>query len=650
MTASARLLFALCIFAAVLPAHIVKAAPPDSPVPDPKNPVIALDVDATDAPRNLLHAHLSFPVKPGPLTLYYPEWIPGDHRPSGPLVQLAGPTLTANGQPIPWRRDLEDMYTLHCTIPSGVTRLDTSLDFLLSTDTNDSTETGSLTPELTVLHWNDVLLYPAGRTADGWTYAATLHLPQGWKFGTPLPVASQTGDTITFQPAPLVTLVDSTLTTGEHYRVISLTAPGASPPAEIDLAVDDEKTLQVPEEFITSSRQMVAEADALFGARHYRDYHWLLTLSDRIASDGIEHHECSDDRDSGDSLDEESVRAGIGELLTHEYVHSWNGKYRRPAGLYTTDYQKPQHTDLLWVYEGLTQYYGYVLQARSGFAKPEFARDEVALTAASLDHRPGRQWRPLQDTADSASFLRVAPRAWGSLRRGQDYYSEGQLIWLEADTIIRKKTNGTRSLDDFCRDFFGGVDTSPLVKTYAFEDVIAALNAIAPYDWAAFFTTRLNATGPNAPLGGIVASGWKLTYGDQMSAAQKAFEGLSKSTDVRYSLGFSVARDGTIRDVTPGTPAYQVGMGPGEKLIGVNDLEFTGEILRAAIKEAKTDPQPIRLLVSFGGHLRTFSLDYHSGEQYPRLVRDETQPDLLSAIFAARTPSLAPPSPPAAKP
>jgi predicted metalloprotease with PDZ domain len=592
---------------------------------------ITLQVDATEAPRHLIHAHLNIPVSPGPLSLYYPKWIPGEHGPTGPIVNMADLKLTAGGQPVAWQRDGVEMYTLHCTVPEGARALDVDFDFLAPTENQGFTGGASTTSNLAVINWNQLLLYPAGKPASGWSYKASLRLPTGWKHGTALPIENESADLLQFKPVSLERLIDSPVAAGRYLRAIPLTA--GPTPHEIDLVADSEAALQMPDSDIAGYKRLVAETGAIFGARHYGHYNFLFTLSDHVASFGLEHHESSDDRVPERTLLDESSRKAAADLLPHEFFHSWNGKYRRPAGLATPDYQAPMKGELLWVYEGLTDYYGNILTARTGLWTPEDYREFLADTAAALDNEPGRTWRPLADTAVEAQILYNAPGEAFSSRRGTDFYPEGDLIWLEADTIIRDRTGGKRSLNDFCRRFHGGQDSAPMVKPYDFDEVVRTLNEVAPYDWGGFLTERLTSTSPHAPLGGIVNGGWKLVYTEAPNSYSKIQEQFGKFTNFFLSLGFGLKEDGGIGDVVAGSPAALAGMGPGIKLVAVNGRKWSADLLRDALHAAKSSKEPIELLAENGEFYRTYRLDYHGGERYAHLVRDETKPDLLSEIL-----------------
>ena len=627
------------------PAVLVLLAALLAPVPasatTPAADPIRLSVDATGAPGRLLHVKLDLPARPGPLTLVYPKWIPGNHMASGPIGDLTGLHLSANGRPVEWERDAVDPFAFHCRVPTGAGRLEVGFDRLQSASGHLASGR-SLTSRLAVLDWNELLLYPAGRPAEGIVFAARLRLPAGWSYGTALATARVDSDTIEFAPVPLTTLVDSPVQAGLYRRRIEL-GPAAGPPVAVDIACDDATGLLAPPELVAQWKQLVAEATALFGATHYRRYEFLLSLSDDLDHFGLEHHESSDDRADARALADDERRAADAGLLPHEYVHSWNGTYRRPAGMVRPDYQEPQRTELLWVYEGLTEYLGWLLTARSGLATPEWQRQELAGEAAWLDRTPGRTWRPLKDTAIATPILFGGPTSWTSRRRGADYYEEGVLIWLEADVLIRQRSGGRRSLDDFCRAFLGGRSGPPAVVPYTSEDVVKALDLVAPYDWRGFFDTRLSSTAPHAPLGGIVAGGWRLAWSDTASAYERAAARASGDrTDLRLSLGFALDGEGVITDVVPGSAAGDAGLAPGMKPIAVDGRRFSVERLRDELRAGKNGADPLELLAEDGEFVRAFRLDWHGGELHPVLVRDPARPDLLTQILEPRTPRIAP--------
>jgi predicted metalloprotease with PDZ domain len=599
-------------------------------------PHINLALDASDAPRKIFHAQLTIPASPGTLTLYYPKWIPGEHAPSGPVNDLAGLKFTGNGQLLKWRRALDDNWTIQVEVPSGVQEVHATLDFVSPAVTDQSlfSAGASATEKIVVISWNQVLLYPKGWTADQISFSASVRFPAGWKFGTPLPVASQSGGEIRFSPVSLYTLVDSPVIAGEYFKVVPLNQ-GENPPVEMDIAADSAIALNAPPEVWDGYSNLVKQAAALFGATHYRDYHFLLSLSDHVAHFGLEHHESNDSRTEERTLIDPGLRVYHTDLLPHEYVHSWNGKYRRPADLTTPDYQQPMQDDLLWVYEGLTQYLGEILAARSGLWTSEQFREQLARVSAQLNHRPGRSWRNLQDTADAAAQLYFSPKQWESLRRETDFYEEDELTWLWADSIIRQLTRGKKSIDDFCRLFHGAPSTAPMVKTYTLDDVVNTLNQVAPYDWRGFWADRLTNHGPDAPLGGIESSGWKLVYDENRSELMRAWEDDRRTINASFSIGLILKEDGEIQDTIEGMAAARAGIGPGMKLVAVNGRRFNVQVFRDALLAGKNGTQPLQLLVENTDYFRMFNLDYHGGERYPHLVRDESKPDILSDIIRA---------------
>jgi predicted metalloprotease with PDZ domain len=603
-------------------------------------PHITLVLDATQAPRRMFHARMTIPASPGTLTLYYPKWIPGEHGPTGPIEELTGIKFTANGQILKWRRDLLDGWTIHVEVPAGAASVEASLDFASPPTAGGKYTAGpSATDKLAIINWNTMLLYPAGWKSDELIYEASLRLPAGWKFGTALPIATQPAEQrnsppqITFKPVSLTTLVDSPVNTGEFMRVVAL---GENPHHEMDIAADSATALDAPGEVFDHYKDLVAQAQELFGTHHYRDYYFLYSLSDHVAHFGLEHHESNDSRRPERALVDPDLRLLSAGLLPHEFVHSWNGKFRRPADLATPDYEKPMQTDLLWVYEGLTEYLGEILSARSGLASPEQFRDALAMNAAELDHRSGRRWRNLQDTADGVPSMQEAPHEWESWRRPLDYYEEDELNWLWADTIIRQQTNGKKSIDDFCHIFHGGPGEPPEVKTYTFDDVVNTLNQVAPYDWRGFWTARLTNHGPAAPLDGIETSGWKLVYDQNESERMRAWEIERREVDAEYSIGLLLKDDGEIVDTVEGMPAASVGIGPGMRIVAVNGRRFSVDVWHDGLRAGKNISAPLELLIENTDYYKTYQIDYHGGDKYPHLVRDESERDVLSSIIKPR--------------
>ena len=594
---------------------------------------ILLHVDLTDASRRLIHAHLEIPVVPGPLTLEYPEWIPGDHRPTGPIDNLAGIFVRANGQELPWRRDDVDLYGIHIDVPQGVTRLDVALDFLATPGSTGSDEDQATSPNMTVLEWNSVVLYPAHVPVSQIPITASLTMPPGWKFGTALPVTGQQGSNVSFAPSTVEMLVDSPVITGKYFHEFPL-APEITPKHYLDVAADAAQDVELTPEFLAAVNKLVRETGPLYQSRHYETYHFLLSLSDVIRTEGLEHHQSSDNGIEEKGVSDPKLEVLNADLLAHEFTHSWNGKYRRPAGLATPDYSAPMKGDLLWVYEGMTQYWGTVLAARSGLWTAQSFREALAWHAANLDKKPGRTWRNVEDTAIAASILRGGSDYWSGWRRGQDYYHEGQLIWLDADTTIRRLTHDKKSLNDFCVKFLAvGGNTPPKVVPYDFDEIVADLNSVAPYDWRGFLNERLHSHADHAPLDGIDHGGYRLAYAPEPTAFEQAELDHLKRVDAWFSLGFFVSTSGVIEDVRTGSAAYQAGLGPGSMLVAVNGHGFTPDVLKQAIKDAKGTTAPVEMIVSTDKEFRTVQVHYNDGEKYPRLERVDGTPDLLDEIL-----------------
>jgi predicted metalloprotease with PDZ domain len=581
---------------------------------------LTLHVDLSDASRHLYHVRETIPVSAGHATLYYPKWIPGVHGPSGPLSNVAGFVITANGKRIPWRRDLKEMYAFHVDVPDGVDKLELAFEYL-----------ASATPNYIPLSFNEVAFYPAGHYTSRITIEPSVKLPSGWKFASALETASQSGDEVTFKPVSFENLVDSPLMTGKYFTRIDL-APGQDTKVHLNITGDTAAGVKATEEQIAKQRALVVQANKLFGAHHYAHYDFLLVTSDHTNHFGLEHHQSSDDRLFANFLTDPDVNVAAGTLLPHEYIHSWNGKFRRPADLWTPTFTEPMQDDLLWVYEGLTDYWAGVLTARSGIWTTDQWRDSLAAIAADMSARTGRSWRSLQDTADGIPLSsRGGSQGWGNLRRGSDYYPEGQMLWLDVDTKIRDLSGGKHTLDEFARAFYGMDNGSYVPKTYTFDDVVATLNGIQPYDWASFLRQRLDYTGDTLPEHGIEGGGWKLVYDDKPTAFAKTGEKLRKTVNLAYSLGIQVSDKGVVTDSQWDGAAAKAGIVPGVTLVAVNGKDYSAQVLKDAVAEAKSGTAPIQFLIKDIDDYRTVGVDYHGGLKYPHLVRGEGK-DLIGAI------------------
>jgi predicted metalloprotease with PDZ domain len=593
---------------------------------------ITITVDATDAPRKMLHADLVISVHPGDLTLVYAQWIPGEHEPDGPIGNLAGIVIQANGQTLPWVRDSVNMFKFHAHVPQGVTELHVHDDFLATAPPVGFSAGASTSENLAMISWNEVMLWPQVESAKDVLVTPTLILPEGWKFATALTTTGSQGATTHFATVPLNELIDSPVLSGRYFREIPL-APEISPKHYLDIAADGPEDLEVPSQMLAGFNDLVRQASALYCSHHYYSYHFLMTLSDHVAHFGLEHHQSNDDRVPEKTFLDPNLDALEAGLLPHEFTHSWNGKYRRPAGLLSPGFQTPMKGDLLWVYEGLTEYLGDMLTARSGLWTDDQYREALANSAAMLDNRPGRTWRDLQDTATAAQVLYSASGQWGNWRRDVDYYPEGELIWLQVDTIIRQQSHGKKSLNDFCARFLGlGGNTGPITVPYTFQDIVDNLNAVQPYDWAGFLTERLTTKADHAPLGGIENGGYRLVYTDTPNSMEQARESLS-GVDAWYSLGLHISHKGILSDVLFYSPAYKAGLGPGMKIVAVNGRAYTDALMHDAIRNSKTAQAPMELIVENTGYYRVVKIDYQGGERYPHLERIESKPDLLDQIL-----------------
>jgi len=614
----------------------VTAIPPATDAAYPG--VLSLDVDLRDVGQKIFKVHESIPVHAGPMVLFYPKWIPGEHGPTGTLDALAGIKISAGGQALPWHRDLKEMYALHLTVPADVEKLELEFQLLSPTAGGDFGASVSVTDRLVDLEWNQVLFYPAGHYARNVMFQPNVHLPEGWKFASALQSDTPEATSVQFKPVDLEQLVDSPLIAGKNFRRIDLGSHGV-PPIYLNIVADRAENLAATKTQIEHQQALVKETYALFGARHYAHYDFLLTLSDTTGHFGLEHHQSSDDRLDADYFTDNDAYLAEADLMPHEYVHSWNGKFRRPADLATVNYNEPMLGDLLWVYEGLTNYWGEVLAPRAGFWTAEQYRDYLADLASGMNHVPGRAWRPLQDTADEAQVLYDVPNAWASWRRGVDYYDEGSLLWLDVDTKIRELSQDRKSLDDFAHLFHGIRDGSFAVYGYDFDDVVAALNKVQSFDWSSFLHAILNSTDANAPLDGITRGGWKLVYNDQPNPMLRSREKAHKITDLIDSIGIKVDEDdrpGALIDVLWQGPAFNAGLAPGMKLIAVNGDKYSSDVLRDAITAARAGSRPIELLLQNQDVFLTINVDYHDGLRYAHLERVKATPDRIGEIVKAR--------------
>jgi predicted metalloprotease with PDZ domain len=630
----------------LLTAAIALTAPVFSQTP------IRITADLTEAPRKLYHAEIDLPVKPGPATFITPEWIPGNHRPTGPVSDITGIVFTADGKPLYWRRDDQNLYEYHVEIPKGVTTLHAHLDCIVTSHADD---------KIAVLEWEKLLLYPANIPVRDIAIQPSVTVPSGWGIGTALTPTgtydpnAKVGGTTEFQPTNVEQLEDSPVIAGENFHEFAL-APEITPKHYIDVVSDEPEDSNLRPQLLDEISNLVRETGAAYDSRHYHVYHFLLTLSDLTGGEGLEHGQSSDNGVNEKSFATQQSQLGDADLLAHEFTHSWNGKYRRPFNLYQDDFSKMQQGSLLWVYEGMTQYLGNVLAARSGLKSQAGYRDLLALSATQLDYKSGRQWRPTEDTAIAASILRSDGPAWSNWRRGQDYYQEGELFWLDADTKIRELTNDQKSLTDFLHIFLGkGGNTGPLIVTYNRDELVKDLNDVVKYDWASFIHDRIDLINPHADFDGITRGGYKIVYQDHPSASlsellHSGSRRGGRGPFVWYSLGLQVGADGTIYDVRWGSPADKAKLAPGQKLIAVNGLVFSPDALHQALVDTKTGgpkaSESIHFLMQSEQYITPVNIDYHDGERYPTMVRVDGTKDYLDEITS---PLAKHPTPPASE-
>lgn len=601
---------------------------------------LTLRVDAREVQRKHVHTDMTLAVRGGgPLTLVFPKWIPGEHGPTGPLDTMIGLVIRANGAPLKWQRDPRDMYAITVTVPAGATRLDIALDSGLTIEGGEFGAGPTSSEQLAVLPFNLFVLLPQGRDAADIGTEAVVLAPPGWKLSCALDLHPQPDGSVALEPASLSRLIDSPVQMGAYLERIEL--PGSPPYPElhhaISIAADSAAALAAPADFAAGYGRLVAQAGALFGTRMYRHYTWLLSLSDAVAHFGLEHHESSDDRLFENTLADEGRREGLAELFAHEYVHSWNGKYRRPAGLLSPDYDQPMDGSLLWVYEGLTNFWGDVLPVRAGLAPPEHYREMLAAVAGGYQNQPGNRWRALADTAVAAQDLYLAPDAWISSRRDADFYSASDVLWLNVDAQLRNASGGHASLDDFMRRFYAGKGGAPALKPYVESDIYAALAAVAPGDWHALIRRHLDTLGPGALLAGLESSGWRLEYSAEKNWYLEERQKLFKRVDRRWSIGLTLTDKDVIADTIEDRAAARAGAGPGMRLIAVNGRKFSADVLDAAIAAAHQDRKPLELLVETGDFYRTLSVAYFDGPRYPHLTRIPNTPDYLSEVLKARS-------------
>ena len=592
---------------------------------------LQLTVDASDVTRGIFKVHETVPVPgPGDFVLLYPKWLPGHHSPSGQINKIAGFRATSGGRELPWARDTLDVYAFHVTVPKGVGTIDVEFEYVSPTDNNQGRIVA--TPDMASIQWIANSLYPAGYYVRNIPVQASVIVPAGWKVATALRPNGQSENRIDYPVTSYEILIDSPLIAGAHYRQIPL-----SPDVTLDVIADNEEELTTKPEQIAAHKSLVDQAVKAFGAEHYDHYDFLLTISDYLGGSGLEHHRSSEDGvDRGYFTDWEN-KLSDRNLLPHEYTHSWNGKYRRGADLWTPDYRMPMQDSLLWVYEGQTQFWGYILGARSGMLSKQDTLDAIAATAATYGYgTPGRTWRPLVDTTNDPIIAQRSPQPWRSWQRSEDYYSEGELIWIDIDRIIRQQSGGKRSIDDFARAFFGVRDRDWGELTYTFDTIVATLNQVQPYDWRGYLQRKVYDIAAQPPLEGITQGGYRLVFTAEPTKWIKSAEKEAKNNNLTYSGGFVVGNDGKITGVLWDSAAFNAGLSIGSEVVAVNGRKFDADALKRAIKAAANNGPGPELLIHDGEVYRTVKLDWHGGLKYPRLEKVGKGPGTLDALLAPR--------------
>jgi predicted metalloprotease with PDZ domain len=602
-------------------------APRDIPYPG----TIQLTVDASDVARGIFKVHQHVPVPgPGDFVMLYPKWLPGNHAPSGQINKVAGFRATANGTELKWVRDTLDVYAFHITVPEGVSAIDVDFQYLSPTTENQGRIVA--TPDMASIQWIANSMYPAGYFVRQIPIQASVIVPKGWKVATALRPSAVSDTRVDYPATSYEILVDSPLIAGVHYRAIPL-----SPDVTLDVIADNEQELDAKPEQIEAHKRLVDQAIKTFGAQHYDHYNFLLTISDNLGGSGLEHHRSSEDGVRPGYFTDWDNQLRARNLLPHEYSHSWDGKFRRAANLWTPDYRTPMEGEFLWVYEGQTQFWGYVLGARSGMLSKEDTLAAIAATAAAYSEgTPGRAWRALVDTTNDPIIARRAPAPWRSWQRSEDYYSEGQLMWIDVDRIIREQSKGKRSIDDFAKAFFGMRDRDFGELTYTLDDVVATLDKVQPYDWRGYLQRRVYDIAPQAPLEGITQGGYKLVFTPEPTKWIKSAEKQGKNVDLTYSGGLSVGNDGKVGSVLWDSAAFNAGITVGSEILAVNGRKFSGEAIKQAIKDAAAGGAAPQLLVHDGDVYKTVTLDWRGGLRYPRLEKTGKGPGTLDALLAPR--------------
>jgi predicted metalloprotease with PDZ domain len=608
-----------------------------APRDHPFRGTLRLSVDATDTRHKVLSAHETIPAQqPGPMVLLYPAWESASHAPTVALRRLAGLVIHAGRRRLDWRRDPVDVHAFLVHVPPGTTQLDVDFQYLAPTGRDGPLE---MTPGLLQLAWQHVVLYPAGWFARNLVVEPHLRLPDGFHFGTALEVNSVSDSEVAFKPVSLEALIDAPVMAGRFSERRTLVT--GERPVAAQYFADDAAALVGAAAQDAPWRAVIAEAAQLFGPAHFRRYDFLVALSDGLPGPGgVEHTASSEIVLPPDFLRTPSAHLPDVDVVAHEYAHAWNGCYRVPAELWTPTPNVPMRDSLLWIYEGQTELWARVLAARAGQRSVAETRDALAVDAAVAATRAGRAWKSLADSAHDPISMAGRPVVWRDWQRREDYYSEGVLLWLNVDAIVRRETGGRRGLDDFAHDFFAQRDGSSAIATYTVEDVYAALNRLAPFDWAGWFGQRLSAHDDRGLLDGLTADGWRLVFTPTPTALFTQLEAEDGAHNLTYSIGITVTAAGVLKSVAWNGPAFRAGLAPGARLLTVNGQPFRLDALDAAI--AASSPTGIDVTADADGERAALRIDYRGGPRYPRLERLPNTSDGLTRLLAPRAQSAGP--------
>ncbi|MFY7836566.1 MAG: M61 family metallopeptidase [Novosphingobium sp.] len=642
--AVAPLLLALSVSPQALAANSApKAVPITQTVPDAQDVAypgtMTLDIDASDTMRRAYRVTQVIPVASGAkeLILLFPQWLPGNHGPRGPLAELVGVQFFVDGKPVEWKRDRVEVYAFHVMLPAGAKAVTAKFIHTSPLASNEGRVT--MTPEMLNLQWEKMSLYPAGHYVRRIKVKPSVTLPQGWTAATALDGMAMSGNRATWAETDYETLVDSPIFAGRYFKKWDL-----GQKVTLNVVADKPEQLEAKPEQIAAHAALVDEAKLAFGANHFDHYEFLLALSDKIGGIGLEHHRSSENQLEPEAFTDWDKQEWDRNLLPHEYAHSWSGKFRRPARLWTPDYRQPMQGDLLWTYEGQDQFWGLVLAGRSGLQGKDMVLGMLAQWAGGYTQQPGREWRSVEDTGFDPVFASRKAKPYSSLARNEDYYTEGALVWLEIDQILREGTGGKKSIDDFAKAFFGMNPGDYGQIPFEVDEIVTKLNALYPYDWAKLIDTRINQPGQPAPLNGIEKGGYKLVWKEEPNPYAKAAGDFSKTLSLTNSIGLSIDKEGKVTGARWDSPAFNAGIVTGAQIMAVNGVAYDADAMKKAITAAKGEKgTPLDLLVKRGSRFDTLRIEYKDGLRYPWLERvaPGKAPTALDLLFEPKRPGAA---------